>query len=218
MRTTVASVVSWVVLIAVVGWAGWPYLESAGSSAGSKIRVAEVAVAQLAGATGLVPARDPFQAFGEVAAGQSTPAPLTTASPAAEVPGSELAAGALDRPGRPSDPAQDPTDSSRRGEAEIRANLTGQVALSATSIRGERRMAVLNGRTYAEGETIKGITGPGPVILAAVRPMSVRLRSGGTTVDVAFSRASAATRPPPAVATPSPSPARPRPTRGRARR
>lgn len=189
-----------IVLLAVVGWAAWPYLESPGSTPTSKPQIAEVPSALLARVTNRAPDRDPFRA------------PATIDS-AAKVPKAGPAADPLDRPARLVTPAQRKAELASRAGAEVRATLPGQVALSATSIRGKYRLAVLNGRTYSEGEAVEGIAAPGPVVLATVQPMSVRLRCGETTFDVAFSSASAATRPPPAVSTPPP--ARLRPTRGR---
>ena len=95
--------------------------------------------------------------------------------------------------------ARGQVEAAARSQAAAQASLPGQVALSATSIRGNRRVAVINGRVYAEGEPLRGITSPAAVILSAVRPASVRLRTGMATVEIAFSTAPRSTAPAPAA-------------------
>jgi hypothetical protein len=64
--------------------------------------------------------------------------------------------------------------------------------LTATSIHGDRRTAMIAGRVYAQGEPIEG-TDPvlGPVVLAEVRTRDVLLRSSAGDVEVKFPESSA---------------------------
>ena len=180
MKNLVGTIVPSMIVLAAVGWAVWPYLESPGLSPTSKTRDVEVSSALLAWVAGRTPDRDPFRSPSVPAAVGSTRAPRP--GPGEKVPKAGLANTMLE---------------ARRAEVDVRATLPGKVALSATSIHGTRRMAVLNGRVYAEGESVQGIDAPNPVVLAAIHPASVRLCYGGESVAIAFSAASAATRSPP---------------------
>ncbi|MDG3007709.1 hypothetical protein [Paludisphaera mucosa] len=199
MKDLVGTLVPPMIALAATGWAVWPYLESPVPSPISRTRVAEISSDSLATVPGRTPDRDPFSFTGSSAADESADA--TKSGPGGRAPKA-----------RPADAIL----KVGRAEVDILAALPGKVSLSATSIHDSRRMAVLNGRVYAEGESVQGLDAPGPVVLAAIHPASVGLRYGGKDVEIAFPASSTMTRPPSSIASSPPIQAKQDRKRGKA--
>ena len=229
MRISAGAVIPPLLLSSVVGWSVWPYWSPRSSTLAAKPKVTEIPSSLLTKAPDHSPDLDPFRSpivapAKEVDRTASKSRTAANVAPGIDRP--ELKPGAVSSSPRvASKPGllarltnlsawtQDRVDWVRgqaaaavRSQAAAQASIPGQVALSATSIRGKRRVAVINGLVYAEGDSLSGIAAPAAVILSAVRPGSVQLRSGVATVDIAFSTSSKSTGPAPAVA-PRPRPA-----------
>jgi hypothetical protein len=201
------------IVLSTMGWLLQPYLGTPEAPDIPKVTTLEVAESLLSPALGPLPARNPFQLADEIAEqgpparspassaakGQGTPISSTTKggiTPAAKPP-----EGLLHRLRRLAESVRRRVEEARQAEAALRTKVEGKVKLSATSIQGNRRIAILNGRIYAEGEAVDLATGSaGSIHLAEVRPASVMLRSAGARVEVSFPPASMATGPPPTVA------------------
>jgi hypothetical protein len=201
-----------VIVISVESWLLWAYLESAPALVLPKPPVKSLDSTISVRPLGLASARDPFRPASSVAAIPSDRS-TTTPSKMTQSP-NNLAAGTsktvnssesiLARLGRLLNQAGKTAAQRASLVQEARIAVTGQVRLSATSVGGRRRVAVLNDRTIAEGEVLEGLsTLSAPVVLASVRPSSVLLRYREVLIEVAFpstttarSLSVAATRPP----------------------
>ncbi|MBI1917212.1 MAG: hypothetical protein HYS12_21110, partial [Planctomycetes bacterium] len=105
--------------------------------------------------------------------------------------------------------------STARAQApKSRPAATG-LTLSATILRGQRRVAMINGKFFAEGEPLKGVSA-GPLTLARVFPDHVLLRQGEETLDLKFPEKSETRSPSPGAAKPA-GPKRPAQTPPRTR-
>jgi hypothetical protein len=72
------------------------------------------------------------------------------------------------------------------------ANPLGSQVLGATYIRGDRRLALISGQIYAEGEQLKGQSlSASPLTVARICPDKVLLRRDGETLELKY------TTPPP---------------------
>jgi hypothetical protein len=224
MRISAGTVIPPLLLSSVVAWSAWPSWGSRSSALPAKPKVPEIRPALLTKAEDLrrevdpfrlpvaTPAKEPDRAQSKAPTSAST---QPRGVPASRLPNSGPQTGAtkvarklnfFDRLSDLAEWARGQAEAAIRSQAVAQASLPGQVALSATSIRGKRRVAVINGRVYAEGDPLGGITAPSSVILSAVRPASVQLRSGLATVEIAFSATSRSTgqAPPRAAQTPAP--------------
>jgi hypothetical protein len=68
----------------------------------------------------------------------------------------------------------------------VENTLTGQ-ALNATYIHGERRLALISGQVYAEGEPLKGQNSSSSLLtVARICPDKVILRRGGETLELRY--------------------------------
>lgn len=215
MKPSSAALAPLALTVALVGYllsgvAGPPAPEAAPAKA------AKVDAALLAPRFGPFPARDPFlspeprPAEASVAAAPrpaagalAAPAPHSPAPPtppvAAVVASADSAPAATETAPTPV-PDPEPAapratwrDWATRLEAwavrsrAFQSEVSGRVRLSATSIRGDARRAILNNRFVAEGEAVPGLDGPGgPVIVDRIQPSSVVLRSQGTFAVVRF--------------------------------
>ena len=64
--------------------------------------------------------------------------------------------------------------------------LSGQI-LNATYIHGDRRLALINGQVYAEGEALKGQnSSSSPLTVARICPDKVLLRRDGVTLELKY--------------------------------
>lgn len=222
MRISAGAVIPPLLLSSIVGWSVWPYWGPRSSNPPAKLKVREISASLLTKVANHSPDLDPFR--------MPILAPvkdLDRTSSKAPVSGTALT-GSTPRNPNVAPPATPPKVASKitpldrlktlvtwvqvqaeaavRSQAMAQASLPGQVALSATSLGGKRRMAVINGLIYVEGDSLRGITAPSTVILSAVRPASVQLRSGVATVDIAFSSSSKSTGQAPAIVAPKPPP------------
>ncbi len=209
MSISAGSVVPPAVVLAVAGWSCWTILEASTPSA-AKPKPAESVAGLLEPELGELTGRDPFALPGE-----PEPEPEGVAAKgkaeARETPAARLRRMMADVNAR--------LLAARAAEAKRAASRDrlAHLPLSATSIHGDRRTAIIGGRVYAQGETIAGTDQAlGPVVLAEVRPADVLLRCSVGEVEVKFpessSRSAHASRH--AAAAPAAKARRPRATGG----
>ena len=177
--------------LGVAGWACWSHLGDGPAPAVAREKPPVLADALLAPDLGAPSGRDPFRLPGDPA--PSPPKPTAVAG--VEGPGS--AEGLLTKVRRlmalaASKSSPDKTAGEAAARAEAMRGALGRLALGATSVLGDRRIAIIAGRSYDEGEALEG-TDPalGAVVLAEVRRDGVTLQSGGTTVALGFPAPSA---------------------------
>jgi hypothetical protein len=65
------------------------------------------------------------------------------------------------------------------------ANALGSQVLNATYIHGDRRLALISGHVYVEGEQLKGPSGP-PLTVARICPERVLLQREGVTLELKY--------------------------------
>lgn len=93
---------------------------------------------------------------------------------------------------KPDKAAPSPTAAAPAAHAMTAAELTGGLVLNATCIRGQHRIAFINGRAYAEGEPLSGESaGTPPCTVAQVYPDKVLLRYLGRQVELTYSNVEA---------------------------
>ena len=196
MNISAGSIVPPAVVLAVAGWSCWTILGAAPPPPAAKPKPAASAAALLEPDLGAEAPRDPFMVPGE---------PPPTAKGAAAAKPAEGPEAKLRRLLAAGIARLAAARAAEAKKAAAREKLT-HMALSGTSIHGDRRTAIIGGRAYSEGEAIEG-TEPslGPVILAEVRAKEVTLRSAAGPVAVKFAdtsahSASAAPTPPPQAA------------------
>lgn len=179
------------VVIGVVGYCCWPYL---GGSTVAPVEAAsklpEISAALLSPTIEPAPDRDPFGATrqaqmdvpeGDTAA-NATVGPHGTAartgpsSTLGSVPGATPGASGTAPAGQGSGPTKDKTIA-----------LSG-LALNATCIQGDRRIAVINGRQYAQGESlsVSNFTTE-PYIVTEIQPYKVLLAFQGASAELTYS-------------------------------
>jgi hypothetical protein len=214
MNISPGMVVPPALVLAVSGWSCWTIVgASTAPAAAAKPKPAEGAGDALEADLGPPTPRDPFS-----------------------LPGEAEAAAMASKPGAAAKPAEPPEAKVRRALADLNKKLAARLAavraaeakraaareriaklpLTATSIQGRRRAAIIGGRAYAEGETLEGTDASlGPVVLGEVRAREVTLRSSAGPVAVKFAETTAHS---PSAPAPSPrassKPARPRVTGG----
>jgi hypothetical protein len=150
------------VVAGVLGYCCWSSLSTSEPKGGAleETRVAGIAVSLLSPPIAPPPVRNPFRS-GERSTAQAAAAPVARAS---------------DRP------APAPTAGAGPREAPIGLDLT------ATFIRGEDRVAMINGRLYGPGDTL-GPSGADAAVIAAIYPNKVLLRRQGQPVELTYSNA-----------------------------
>jgi hypothetical protein len=185
MNVSPGTVVPPALVLAMAGWSCWSIFgATAAPAAAAKPKPAESVAALLEPALGTLAERDPFAMPGERE--PEAKAALTGAkgkpSEAPEAQGRRLLTAASKRLAAHLTAVR----AAEAKRAEARERLT-HLPLSATSIHPDRRVAIIGGRAYAEGETIDGTERSiGPVILAEVRPREVTVHSSVGPVEVRF--------------------------------
>jgi hypothetical protein len=156
------------VVVAAVSYCAWPFVFPPSSEAAKQTAaMPEIAPSQLSPLILPPPTRDPFRPVGELAE-QATARKKTVL---AQTNGRNGPKGAIAARGK-SDAADDP--------------LSG-LALCATSILAGQRLAVINGRIYAEREPLnrKDPSAP-PCIVARILPDRVLLECAGRTATLSY--------------------------------
>ena len=163
------------VVVALVIYGLWPYLfASSDAEENKEMRTAEIADARIAPNILPPPSRDPFRQAGEPATGPAKT--LATATGRKLLPaGANSASAAAARKAAPSGLSAD---------ADPKATLV----LTATSICGKRRLAVINGRIYTEGEKVSSRdTSAPPRVIARILPYQVVLECRGQSDVLRYS-------------------------------
>jgi hypothetical protein len=207
MSISAGSVLPPAVVLAVAGWSCWTIVE-ASAPPPARPKPVESAAGLLEPEFGPPTERDPFALPGE-------PEPEMAKGVAAKAP--ESPAARLRRLMADLNARLLAVRAAEARRAATRDRLA-HLPLTATSIHGDRRTAMIAGRVYVQGEAIEG-TDPalGAVVLAEVRPGDILLRSSAGDVEVRFAESSArstlASRRP-AAAPPAAAARRPRPAGG----
>jgi hypothetical protein len=198
MRPSLATMAPLLLTLSAAGWLIWNLMGGPAPEA-ARVKLARIDASLLAPRLGAPPARDPFVGPGAAAQGRaatSPPKPTATgiAPKASPASGPGLARGlaqkvavSLSDLGRWWENTRGEIEARKRLARAVQAEVAGQARLSATSIRGARRMAILNDRAYVEGEVIAGLGSlRGPVVVSQIRPSSVVLRYRGASAVVSF--------------------------------
>jgi hypothetical protein len=157
------------IVLGVVGYCVWPYVAGSDSPAGadSQAKMPEIAAALLSPKIEPSPPRDPFQSIEDVAAAltpESSNISKSAAKSAAKEPSAAGETGKSATNVKPETAAtlkQNTSDMKtalpQTGKPVLPGtdNSTGGMTLGATCVRGDRGLALINGRIYASGETIK---------------------------------------------------------------
>jgi hypothetical protein len=162
------------VVVVAVSYCAWPYVFPSADGGGKPAAaMPEISPAQLSPVILPPPARDPFRPVGESLA---RPAQRKKAVPAGMAGGgsgpggsaSHAASAASAAGGKPADPL-------------------GGLALGGTSILADRRLAVINGRIYAEREPLssKDPSAP-PCVVARIERDRVLLECAGRTATLRY--------------------------------
>lgn len=197
------------VLSGIVGWLTWSYADAPAKTSDAKVKITPIEAALLSPALGKAAPRDPFviasEAEVEKAAEKPKPPPVAE-KPKPEAPDGKVAgkapapAAAGPMAGMFGDQLKPLLDNLQKLKAtgdemnerakqalSTRAAIAQGVRLSATSLGANCRLAMLNDRLYAEGDTITVPESvPGPIVLTRVRQRSVSLRYPGGTIVLSF--------------------------------
>jgi hypothetical protein len=183
MALPISKLAPTAVVIAAVSCCAWPYVFPSDPGGQKAAAMPEITTSQLSPYIGPPPARDPFRAAGEpvaVAAKpvKAAPAKIVPAKIApASIAGSKGAAAARSVAAAGGKPKTDP--------------LSG-LALSATSIFAEQRLAVINGRIYSERERLKSKDPSAPpCVVARILPDRVLLECEGQTATLSYATVAA---------------------------
>ena len=99
---------------------------------------------------------------------------------------------------KPEVPAEEP-EAARRPVERLGVDPAANLVLNATYIQGQKRLAMINGRVYSQGEMLKGIeSATGRWKLSEVRPHSVVIDVRGKLMELSYP--SPGSSPPGAVA------------------
>ena len=210
MQTSASTAMPVLATMAAAGWLAWSHLGSSPPPPPPK-KAAGVTIetSWLNPPIGEPPARDPFRPPGAKRSA-GTSARLAGATTESARPGRKRGGeGVPGRPARVRVVAPRSLGAASNGIAaerdaakwakEVPEDFSGRVRLSATTIRGARRMAVINDRMVVEGEAIPNLGAAGePVVLFRVDATSVVLRHRGASSVVTFPSIATATAAPPA--------------------
>jgi hypothetical protein len=179
MSFPIAKFAPTAIVLGVVGYCVWPYVagSDASANADSQAKMPEIAAALLSPKIETSPQRDPFRSLEEVAAAQ-TPEVINISKSAVKGPPEvsiiskssakePLVAGGTGKNATNTMPEtavtlkQNPSDMKtmlpQNGKTAVPGsdNSTSGMTLGATCVQGDRGLALINGRIYAPGETIK---------------------------------------------------------------
>jgi hypothetical protein len=172
-----------VLAVGMIGYWAWPFVSPAEGEAKKDASVPQIAPATLAPKIMTPPQRDPFGEPGR-SKGATQPSAGGTAK-AAAAGGTDILPAGKGRTGET--PAPPGTDAKRP------TDWLSTLTLSATCTAGGRPTAIINGRLYSQGETLK-LAGA-PVSVAEIRPYGVVLESQGKKSELAYADVDRGPRP-----------------------
>jgi hypothetical protein len=165
MASPISRLVPTAVVVAAASYCAWPYIFPSSEAGAAVPAMPEIAVSQLSPTILPPPQRDPFQ--------------LTVEKGASPVRGA--AAASTSRSG-----------STARGKPAAPADPLEGLALLATSILAEQRLAVINGRIYAERDALTSKDPSAtPCIVAQILPDRVLLQCAGRTETLHYANSAA---------------------------
>jgi hypothetical protein len=197
MKVSVAQVGPPAVALAVVGLCSWPYLgPSAPGEAAEVDKLPEIAAASLAPKLAKSPPRDPFKAPGEPqpdmialanlkppespAKGASRAAEPAAGGPRREPAAATAASGSA--PGRKPEAA----GASKPGRDEDAGPPSlGGLVLNATIVQPYRRFAMIDGKTYEEGDVLR-VPGVGAARLLRIEHNRLLFVARGKPAELTF--------------------------------
>jgi hypothetical protein len=182
MTLTVGKFVPTAVVAAAVAYCSWSHLfapEAPVSDRSGKLPT--ITAAQLSPTVAPRAERDPFRPVRAT----SPLAPGTTkAGVSPPVVKGGVAAGQ-----KPGATAGGTTAAGPQGASDMRepADLLGRLTLNATSLQGDRRVAMINGRLYEQGERLRlPELGTAACVVACILPHKVQLDWTGKTLELTY--------------------------------
>jgi hypothetical protein len=173
MNASAAMMAPSLIVLAVAGWVCWSHLDVAEPPAPAKVKLEPIAASQLSPDLEPLGARNPFLLPSRVAAVKAAAGTQALNHP-------------LANPAKEAKEAREAEDKLAKARTALKA-----LALGGTSVGGDRKVAILAGRAYAEGDAIEGIDQMlGPVVLSEVRVTEVILNCPAGLVTVTFPDAS----------------------------
>ena len=158
------------IVLAAVGYGCWPYLDTQGPRAATQEagKLPEITAALLSPTIAPAPARNPF------GLAVATQTPATVAPSAAETDAEESTA----------ETAEGSVAETREIDTK---SLLSDLALNATFLTGNRRVAVINSQLYAEGEPLgQSASSKQPYVVAQIYQHKVLLERQGQTVELNY--------------------------------
>jgi hypothetical protein len=183
MNASAAMMAPSLIVLAVAGWVCWSNIGGAEPTAPPKGKVEPIAASQLSPDQEPLGARNPFLLPSRVAALKAAAVTKGARSRSWADRWKQLTQ-ALNHP--QATPAKAADDKLAKARTTLQA-----LALGGTSVGGDRKVAILAGRAYAEGDAIEGIDPLlGTVVLSEVRATEVILNCPAGLVTVTFPDAS----------------------------
>lgn len=179
MTAHTSKILSMGLVGAMVGYCCWPYVFGLGQGAATPATDTPAAIAASALLPSIDPApdRDPFRV--------ATPAQAVT-EPSTDAAHDEASA-----------EFEFDAGTERGDELESDANRSlGRLALSATFVRGDQRVALINGRVYAPGEPLADSgSSASPFVVSEIFADKVVIERNGQTTELSYSDHDSTTRP-----------------------
>jgi hypothetical protein len=186
---SVVKMVPTALVVGVVCYCAWPYIF--GESEEQTIKrppVAEISTALLSPTVSPMPSRNPFQdaETARLAAKHKKAAAVLKTAGGKSAPGAKSAAGKKKTAGASSSPAGNATKTKpQAAPSEMLRNF----AVQATSVHDNQPLAVINGRVYQTGDSLRwsGPT-PGPrCVVSHILRDKVLLQCAGKTYELKYS-------------------------------
>jgi hypothetical protein len=187
MNASTAMMAPSLFVLAMAGWACWSHLDVAAPPTPVKGKFEPIRASLLSPDPGTSGGRNPFLLPSRVAAAKAAETKATVTKAAkprwweAWLKPLSLASNR---------PVPNPAKAAEDKLAKARTALR-RLELGGTSVGGDRKVAILSGRAYAEGDAIEGIDRAiGPVVLTEIRVTEVILNCSAGLVTVTFPDAS----------------------------
>ena len=191
MAVPIGKLAPTAVVVAAVSCCAWPYVFSSADSGKQAAALPEITAAQLSPRIMPPPARDPFR---------PAEAPVAlVAKPAKTAPAATTRTQSTGRPtGSPGGNGAIVLRSASPAGGKLKADPLSGLALTATSIvadpayRVPRRLAIINGRIYAERERLKSKDPSAPsCVVTRILPDRVLLECEGRTATLCYANVAA---------------------------
>jgi hypothetical protein len=191
MALPLAKMAPTAVVICAVGYCCWPYMGgSTATPAEAPNRLPAISAALLSPAIEPAPERDPFGGTSQAQMDDDESEDDEPAKAAAVPAGRQVVQhGTAPRTVPDSAPEASGTAPAGKGPGPTKdkANALSGLALNATYIQGDRRIAVINGRPYAQGESLSiSNSTSDPYIVAQIHPYKVLFACQGESAELTY--------------------------------